>query len=385
MWCLIGWTAWGYEIVLPMPTRHFNDNAHVVSSGTAAELNQTLTQLEQNTSSRVMVVVYRKMESDLPIEEYTAHVAKSWGVGQYRLLNSAVLFVFAEPRQAWLQVGTGLQKALPDAAVDSIVDTILIPSLKKGEFDTGLQASVAAIVHQVETIKPAVAESKPAQRGQSRTNEVREAPPVRAAEAVSATNQINVAARVPPVVESKPPPVVSATNSVSVAPPTAQAEVAPPTAPSQPVTSSATVVKSGPAAPAQTATTEVKEVKAVPAPRSADTVPPVHRARAAATDASKGALAAYDNAVIEKVQKRWNAFVVRHGSYEKSGKVTVEFQLLDDGSIQGLKTRDETGDQTLRLYCEKAVQESAPFNPLPAELRKSSNHKPRDVEMTFQY
>src|SRR5208282_5562209 len=123
---------------------------HVMSAGVAAELDQTLEQLEQKTSGRVMVVVFQKMESDLPIEEYTAGIAKSWGVGEYRLANSAVLFVFAEPRRAWLQVGTGLEKALPDATVESIIGTILNPSLVRGEFDAGLRAGVAAIVHQVE-------------------------------------------------------------------------------------------------------------------------------------------------------------------------------------------------------------------------------------------
>jgi len=351
-WALIGWTACGYEIVLPMPSRHFNDYAHVMSAGVATELDQTLEQLERKTSARVMVVVLRKMESDLPIEEYTAGIAKSWGVGEYQLANSAVLFVFAEPRRAWLQVGTGLEKALPDATVDSIISTILNPSLARGEFDTGLRASVVTIVHQVEAAKPAMAETKPAQREPSRTNEVR---------------------ATPPVMDSKP------------SPPVAWAEVAPPTVPSQPPQSLPTVVKSQTMAPARPPTNEIKEAKALSVSRPADAVPPAQRAGTAATNASKAALAAYDNAVIEKVQNRWNAFVERLGSYKKSGKVTVEFQLLEDGSIQGLKSTDETGDKVLRLYCEKAVLESAPFTPMSTEMRKLANRKPRDVEMTFQY
>jgi len=408
-----------------MPTRHFNDYAHVVSTGTAAELEQTLEQLEQKTSARVIVVVLRKMESDLPIEEYTARVAKSWGVGEYRLLNSAVLFVFAEPRQAWLQVGTGLESALPDATVDSIVDTTLMPSLRKGDFDNALRASVAAIVHQVETTKLAGAGRKLVQREEARSNAVAAAPPVQAAEVVSTntqvkviapvpdkmlqppvtvaatnvaaaslaqpaevvtrTNQTGAAAPVPTGLETKPAPPVAATASNSVGASPSHGEVVPPVVSPARETSLPTVVKSQPAVSAPSATNEIQGGRALPTHRPADVAPAAHRAGSDVSDARKAALAAYDNAVIEKVQQRWNAFVERHGSYQKSGKVTVEFQLLEDGSIQGLKTKDETGDKTLRLYCEKAVRESAPFKPLPAELQKSSDHKPRDVEMTFQY
>jgi uncharacterized protein len=134
------------EIIPPPPAAYFNDYAHVVSVGTASQLNQTLENFERQSSDQIMVAIFPKMQSDSSIEDYTVRVARSWQVGQKNKNNGAVLFVFVQDHKMFLQVGYGLEGALPDALCKRIIDEQITPRFKAGDFDGGLTAGVHAIL-----------------------------------------------------------------------------------------------------------------------------------------------------------------------------------------------------------------------------------------------
>jgi uncharacterized protein len=133
------------EVIPPPPARHFNDFAGLVRPSTAAALDLELEQFERRTSDQIVVAIYPKMESDSSIEDYTVRVAQSWHAGLKGLDNGAVLFVFAQNHTMYLQVGYGLEGAIPDATAKRIIDDTIRPFFQKGDFDGGLKAAVTAI------------------------------------------------------------------------------------------------------------------------------------------------------------------------------------------------------------------------------------------------
>lgn len=143
MCCL---TARAAEVIPPPPKQYFNDYARVVKPATAAQLNQVLEDFERATSSQILVVVFPKMQSASSIEDYTFRVKESWKVGQKGKDNGAVLFVFTQDRKMYLQVGYGLEGALPDALCKRIIEDEIKPHFKAGDFDGGLRAGVSAIL-----------------------------------------------------------------------------------------------------------------------------------------------------------------------------------------------------------------------------------------------
>ena len=141
--------ALGAEVIPPAPKQYFNDYADITSGNTASDLNQQLEDFERKTSSQIVVAIYPKMQSDSSIEDYTVRVAHTWGVGQKGKDNGAVLFVFVNDRKMFLQVGYGLEGALPDALAKRIIENELKPYFKKGDYDGGLRAGVTAILQAV--------------------------------------------------------------------------------------------------------------------------------------------------------------------------------------------------------------------------------------------
>ncbi|HVV71655.1 MAG TPA: TPM domain-containing protein, partial [Verrucomicrobiae bacterium] len=137
------------EVMPPAPKQYFNDYAHVVRPAEAARLNTTLENFERQTSDQILVVIYPKMQSDSSIEDYTVRLAQSWKVGQQGKDNGAVLFVFVQDRKLYLQVGYGLEGALPDALAKRIIENEIKPRFRSGDYDRGLDAGVTAILAAV--------------------------------------------------------------------------------------------------------------------------------------------------------------------------------------------------------------------------------------------
>lgn len=93
----------------------------------------------------------------------------------------------------------------------------------------------------------------------------------------------------------------------------------------------------------------------------------------------------YDKKIVQAVRSRWYALIDRYGIYERTGEVTLYFELYDDGSVHNLDRKSNSAGEILALYCEKAIVDSAPFDPLPAPLRVLVGAEPREVNFTFYY
>jgi uncharacterized protein len=138
-------SAHAAETIPPKPGRYFNDYVGVVSPATGERLNTQLAQFERDTSNQVVVAIYRRMQSDSSIDDYTQRVAQAWQVGQSDRRNGVVLFVFIEDRKMFIQVGYGLEGALPDVTAFDITERRIKPRFRANDYEGGLITGVDLI------------------------------------------------------------------------------------------------------------------------------------------------------------------------------------------------------------------------------------------------
>lgn len=138
-------TARAAEVIPPKPDRYFNDYAGVVSKAAALRFNEQLAQFERETSNQVVVAIFPKMQTDSDIADYTQRIAQTWGVGQKDRRNGAVLFVFKDDRKMFIQVGYGLEGALPDATAFDITEYRIKPHFRTGDYEGGLAEGIDSI------------------------------------------------------------------------------------------------------------------------------------------------------------------------------------------------------------------------------------------------
>jgi uncharacterized protein len=142
-------TARAAEVIPPKPAGYFNDYAGVVSKDAASRFNEQLAQFERETSNQVVVAVFPKMESDSDLADYTQRIAQAWGVGQKERRNGAVLFVFIQDRKMFIQVGYGLEGALPDITTYDIRVNRINPRFRNGDYEGGLADGIDSILKAI--------------------------------------------------------------------------------------------------------------------------------------------------------------------------------------------------------------------------------------------
>jgi len=133
------------EVIPPKPTGYFNDYTGIISKAAALRFNEELAQFERETSDQVVVAVLAKMQSDSDIADYTQRVAQAWGVGQKDRRNGVVLFVFLQDRKMFIQVGYGLEGALPDATAFDITEYKIKPYFRNGNYEGGIAIGIDSI------------------------------------------------------------------------------------------------------------------------------------------------------------------------------------------------------------------------------------------------
>lgn len=138
----VAFTSQAGEVIPPKPDRYFNDYAGVVSKEAALRFNEELAQFERETSDQVVVAIFPKMQSDSDIADYTQRVAQAWGVGQKERRNGVVLFVFVQDRKMFIQVGYGLEGALPDITAFDITEYRIKPQFRNGDYEGGIAAGI---------------------------------------------------------------------------------------------------------------------------------------------------------------------------------------------------------------------------------------------------
>lgn len=137
------------EVIPPKPDRYFNDYAHIVSPEAARRFNEQIAQFERETSNQIVVAIFPKMETESDIADYTRRIAQLWAVGQKDRRNGAVLFVFVQDRKMFIQVGYGLEGALPDITAFDITEYRIKPHFRSNDYEGGIAAGIDSMIKAV--------------------------------------------------------------------------------------------------------------------------------------------------------------------------------------------------------------------------------------------
>ena len=128
------------------PGDYVLDDAGVLDDTQRSLLAYDLRQFERETSSQLVVAVFPKVPDNYAMEDFTQRVAEAWGAGRKDRENGMVLFVFPESRQLRVEVGYGLEGAVPDALANRIINEEIIPSFRAGDLGGGIVKGADALM-----------------------------------------------------------------------------------------------------------------------------------------------------------------------------------------------------------------------------------------------
>src|ERR1700727_2915982 len=133
------------DVAVPPLTGRVVDQTGTLSAGDIAALTQTIRGLELRKGSQIAVLIVPTTEPET-IEQYAIRVAEAWKIGRKKVDDGALLVVAKNDRKLRIEVGYGLEGALNDVTSKRIIDEIITPKFKNGDFAGGIAAGVDRIV-----------------------------------------------------------------------------------------------------------------------------------------------------------------------------------------------------------------------------------------------
>lgn len=122
------------------PSGYVNDFAQVLTSDAEAALNAELTAFNASTSNEISVATVPDMGGDY-IENYAVKLFAEWGIGKAQRDNGVLLLLAIQEREIRIEVGYGLEGALPDSVAQRIIDG-MGPQLRAGDYDGAVAGAV---------------------------------------------------------------------------------------------------------------------------------------------------------------------------------------------------------------------------------------------------
>jgi uncharacterized protein len=133
------------DVAVPPLTGRVIDLTGTLSGGAVSSIETKLANLEAKKGSQVAVLIVPSTEPE-EIEQYGIRVEDTWKLGRKGVDDGAYLIVAKNDRRVRIEVGYGLEGALPDAIANRIITETITPRFKLGDFDGGIEAGVDQMI-----------------------------------------------------------------------------------------------------------------------------------------------------------------------------------------------------------------------------------------------
>ena len=145
---LLSFAPAGAQVAVPPLSARVIDLTGTLSGAAVARIEAKLSDLEARKGSQIAVLIVPSTQPE-EIEQYGIRVAEAWKLGRKGVDDGAILIVAKDDRRVRIEVGQGLEGALPDAIASRITAETLTPHFKLGDFDGGVEAGVDKMISVV--------------------------------------------------------------------------------------------------------------------------------------------------------------------------------------------------------------------------------------------
>jgi uncharacterized protein len=133
------------DVAVPPLSGRVVDQTGTLSSGDIASLTQSLKDLETRKGSQIAVLIVPTTAPET-IEQYSIRVAEAWKIGRKKIDDGALLVIAKDDHKLRIEVGYGLEGALNDITAKRIIDEIITPKFRNGDFAGGISAGIDRII-----------------------------------------------------------------------------------------------------------------------------------------------------------------------------------------------------------------------------------------------
>ena len=137
------------QVAVPALKTRVTDLTRSLTPNQLDTLEQLLKSFETRKGSQIAVLIVPSTEPE-EIEPYAIRVAEAWKLGRKGIDDGVLMLIAKDDRELRIEVGRGLEGAIPDAVANRIIDEIMVPFLKQGDLYGGIQAGIVRLIRIIE-------------------------------------------------------------------------------------------------------------------------------------------------------------------------------------------------------------------------------------------
>ena len=137
------------EVAVSPLTERVTDLTGTLDAQQKQTLEARLASFEAKKGAQLAVLMVPTTQPET-IEQYSLRVVEAWKLGRKKVDDGALLIVAKDDRALRIEVGYGLEGVLNDATANRIVEEIIVPQFKRGDFFGGVDAGTAAMIQLIE-------------------------------------------------------------------------------------------------------------------------------------------------------------------------------------------------------------------------------------------
>jgi uncharacterized protein len=146
---LVCLSTFAEDRLIPALTGRVVDETDTLSAQQKSALEAKLQAFEQHKGSQIAVLITGTTFPE-SIEPYSIRVAEAWKIGRKQVNDGILIVVAKSDRTMRLEVGYGLEGAVPDAIARRLVDEVFIPGFRDGKFYEGLDAGIDRLIKVID-------------------------------------------------------------------------------------------------------------------------------------------------------------------------------------------------------------------------------------------
>ncbi len=136
-------------LAVPPLTARVIDLTGTLTAAEQASLDSRLADLDTRKGSQIAVLIVPTVQPEA-IEQFSMRVAESWKLGRKGVDDGVLLLVAKDDREVRIEVGYGLEGAIPDATANRVIDEFIVPRFRAADFSGGINAGVDRLIALVD-------------------------------------------------------------------------------------------------------------------------------------------------------------------------------------------------------------------------------------------
>ena len=132
----------------PEPAVYVNDLASIFKESERSEMEQTLVNYFDSTSTQIIVVTIPSLDG-MDASQYATELGEKWGVGQASKDNGVLFLVAPKDRKMFIASGRGTEEKLTDVFLGRIRDNYILPEFKTNNYYSGVRLGILQIMNRL--------------------------------------------------------------------------------------------------------------------------------------------------------------------------------------------------------------------------------------------